>query len=112
VKGFSLLEIMIALAILAGVILTVLSSVNYHLSVVDRDREETVAVLLARTKLDDPSFKILDSGKGDFAPDWPAYSWETEIRPTEVPNINRAILTVSWNAEQRKISLVQYMAQQ
>lgn len=111
-KGFTLLEIMIALAILAGVILTVLSSVNYHLSVVDRDREETVATLLARTKLDDPTFQFQGAAKGDFAPDWPAYSWETEIRPTDVSGVNRAIFTVSWNAEKRKISFVRYVQQQ
>jgi prepilin-type N-terminal cleavage/methylation domain-containing protein len=33
VKGFTLLEVMIALAIMAGVILTVITSFNYHLSV-------------------------------------------------------------------------------
>jgi general secretion pathway protein I len=111
VKGFSLLEIMIALAILAGVILTVLSSVNYHLSVVSHDREETIAVLLARTKLDDPSFKVSEAGKGNFAPDWPDYSWETVIKPTNFQKVNRAIFTISWDAEQRKISFVQYVAQ-
>jgi general secretion pathway protein I len=111
VKGFTLLEIMIALAILAGVILTVLSSVNYHLSVVSRDREETIAVLLARMKLDDPLFKIREAGKGNFAPDWPGFSWQTEIKPTELPKVSRSIFTVSWNSEQRKISFVQYVAQ-
>lgn len=111
-KGFTLLEIMIALAIMAGVILTVISSFNYHLSVVDRDREETIAVLLARTKLDDPTFKRDEAGKGSFAPDWPDITWETVIKPTDLGIVKRAIFTVSWDAERRKISFVQYMAQQ
>ena len=110
-KGFTLLEIVIALAILAGVVLTVLGSVNYHLSVVDRDREETVAVLLARLKLDDPAFDPHVAGKGDFSPDWPDYAWETEIKPTTVQNINRSVFTVSWHAQQKKISFVQYVGQ-
>ena len=50
-RGFTLLEIMIALAIMAGVILTVITSFNYHLSVVSRDKEETIAVLLAGQNL-------------------------------------------------------------
>jgi general secretion pathway protein I len=111
VKGFTLLEIMIALAILAGTILTVICSFNYHLSVVDRDREETLAVLLARTKLDDPAFKRGEAAQGDFAPDWPGFSWETVIKPTDSPKVTRSIFTVSWHGEQRKISFVQYMAQ-
>jgi len=112
VKGFTLLEVMIALAIMAGVILTVISSFNYHLSVVDRDRAETIAVLLARTKLDDPAFKKGEAGKGSFAPDWPDITWETVIKPTDFEKLNRAIFTVSWDAERRKISFAQYVAQQ
>jgi general secretion pathway protein I len=53
VKGFTLLEVMVALAIMAGVVLTVISSVNYHLSLTARNNEETVALLLARAKLEE-----------------------------------------------------------
>jgi general secretion pathway protein I len=110
VKGFTLLEVMIALAIMAGVILTVINSFNYHLSAVNRDREETVAVLLARAKLDDPGFKAGEKEKGTFAPDWPGIAWETVITPTDFPGVNRLTLTVSWDGERRKVALVQYLA--
>ncbi len=113
-SGFTLLEVMIALAIMAGVILTVISSFNYHLSVVGRDREETIAVLLARAKLDDPGFNKNQSGKGNFAPDWPDISWEAVITPADIPGaaglLNQLTLTVSWDAERRKLALVQYVA--
>ncbi len=66
--GFTLLEVMIALAIMAGVILTVISSFNYHLSVVNRDRDETIAVILARAKLDDPGFQAERWGERDLRP--------------------------------------------
>lgn len=108
--GFTLLEVMIALAILAGVILTVISSFNYHLSVVDRDREETIAVLMGRAKLDDPDFKAVDGEKGNFAPDWPEIAWKTDIKSTEYPGVSRVSLTLSWNSERRKVELVQYTA--
>ncbi len=113
-KGFTLLEVMIALAIMAGVILTVISSFNYHLSVVSRDREETIAVLLARAKLDDPNFKPGEAGKGTFAPDWPGFTWETVITQAESPDaaglLNQLTLTVSWNEDRRKLTLVKYLA--
>jgi general secretion pathway protein I len=109
-RGFTLLEVMIALAIMAGVILTVISSFNYHLSMVERDRQETMAVLLARAKMDDPTFKPGDGGSGTFAPDRPDMTWKAESRQTEYPGINRVALTVSWDAEQRKVVLVQYVA--
>jgi general secretion pathway protein I len=108
--GFTLLEVMIALAIMAGVILTIISSFNHHLSVVNRDREETVAVLLARAKLDDPGFKASDGGKGTFAPDRPDIAWATDVKPTDYPGVNRVKFTVSWDTERRKFDLVQYVA--
>lgn len=109
-SGFTLLEVMVALAIMAGVILTVINSFNYHLSVVNRDWEETIAVILARAKLEDPEFKPGDAGKGTFAPDWPDIAWKTDIKPTDFPGVRRVILTVSWDAERRKVDLVQYLA--
>ena len=108
--GFTLLEVMIALAIMAGVILTVISSFNYHLSVVNRDREETIAVLLGRAKMDDPDFKPGDGGKGTFAPDWPEIAWKADSKPTDYPGVNRVTFTVSWDSERRKVDLVQYVA--
>jgi general secretion pathway protein I len=108
--GFTLLEVMIALAIMAGVILTVISSFNYHLSMVERDRQETMAVLLGRAKMDDPDFRPGEREKGTFAPDRPEIAWAVDIKPTDYPGVNRVILTVSWDSERRKVELVQYVA--
>ena len=108
--GFTLLEVMIALAIMAGVILTVISSFNYHLSMVERDRQETMAVLLGRAKMDDPDFRPDEREKGTFAPDRPEIAWAVDIKPTDYPGVNRVILTVSWDSERRKVDLVQYVA--
>ena len=109
-RGFTLLEVMIALAIMAGVILTVISSFNYHLSIVERDRQETMAVLLGRAKMDDPTFKPGDGGKGTFAPDRPEIAWAADMKPTDFPGVNRVALTLSWDSERRKVVLVQYVA--
>lgn len=108
-KGFTLLEVMIALAIMAGVIFTVISSFNYHLGIVTRDREETVAVLLARAKLDDPVVKTPEEKKGTFAPDWPGIAWEVTTTPTELPGLNRHTLTLSWDNTRRTLSLVRFL---
>ena len=107
-KGFTLLEVMIALAITAGVLLTVISSLNYHLSIVGHDTEETTAVLLGRAKLADPFFSQVVENKGTFAPDHPDLKWEREIVPADLPGLNRITLTVSWNDDKKKLSLVQY----
>jgi len=110
-RGFTLLEVMIALAIAAGVLLTVISSLNHHLSIVGQDAEETTAALVGRAKLDDPEFSKQTENKGTFAPDHPALKWEREITPTELPGLNRVRLTVIWNDDKNRLSLVQYAPQ-
>ncbi|MBI1922253.1 MAG: type II secretion system minor pseudopilin GspI [Geobacter sp.] len=106
-RGFTLLEVMVALAIMAGVILTVISAVNYHLSVAAADREETTAMLLARQKLGEMELAGKVEKEGTFAPERPEIRWETETTPTELPGVNRLTLTVKWGAG-KKLSLVQY----
>jgi general secretion pathway protein I len=103
---------MIALAIAAGVLLTVISSLNYHLSLVGQDAEETSAALLGRAKLDDPDFAKVSDNKGSFAPEHPELKWEREISEVpELPGVNRVTLTVSWNEDRNKLSLVKLALQ-
>lgn len=108
-RGFTLLEVMIALAILAGVVLTVIGAVNRHLEVAARDREETTALLLARGKLADPGFGRQETTMGTFAPTWPDYRWRRDVYPTELPGLSRLVLTVSWQDARRSLALVQYV---
>jgi len=108
VKGFSLLEVLIALAIMSGVVMTVIVSFNYHLGIVARDKGETEAVLLGRAKIDDPGFKLLPQGKGNFAPARADIAWEKKVSETEFPGIKRMTLTISWDSSKRNISLVRY----
>lgn len=107
-KGFTLLEVMIALAIAAGVLLTVISSLNHHLSIVGQDAEETTAALVGRAKLDDPEFSKVTETKGNFAPDHPALKWQRVVTQTELPGLNQVRLTVSWDDDRKKLSLVKY----
>ncbi len=108
-RGFTLLEVVIALAIMAGVVLTVISSFNYHLGVVSRDREETEAVLLARSKLEEPGFLQLQNRQGNFAPDRPDVTWKADTEPTDLPGLLRLVLTVTWGGGKRTLSLEQYV---
>jgi general secretion pathway protein I len=113
-KGFTLLEIMIALAIMTGVILTVISSFNYHLSLVTRDREDTTVLLLTRAKLEELELLKKDVGQGTetgtFEPDRPDISWKLEIAPTAIAFFKKLTLTATWGRERRQLSLVHYLA--
>ena len=106
---------MVALAIMAGVILTVISSVNYHLSLTTRNNEESIAVLLARSKLEELEFsdkqELLQGKEGTFAPGWPDYSWKAEITPSPVPVFKTLTVTVTWESQRRTLSLEHYLLQ-
>ena len=111
-KGFTLLEIMIALAIMAGVLLTVITSFNFHLGLAARDREETVAILLARAMLDDPAFAKMDRKDGTFAPEWPEIAWRADLVPAQFPGVDQLTFTVTWDNGGEKLSLVRYQVHQ
>ncbi|MDD2319020.1 MAG: type II secretion system minor pseudopilin GspI [Geobacteraceae bacterium] len=114
-KGFTLLEVMVALAIMAGVVLTVISSVNYHLSLTAQNNEETVALLLARAKLEELELlgkeELAQVKEGTFQPEWPDYSWKAEISTAPVPIFKSLTVTVTWGADRRNLSLEHYLLQ-
>lgn len=107
-KGFTLLEVLVALAILAGALTTVVVVFNHHLSLVVKDREETTAMLLVRAKLEEPGFLTTTATEGSFAPEQPDMVWKRQTTPTDYPGLQRFVLTVYWQNGQRTLSLVTY----
>ncbi len=106
--GFTLLEVLVALAILAGSLTSIVVIFNRHLSLAAEDRNETTALLLARAKLDDPAFLTADTAEGTFAPDRPDIHWKRKENPSDYPGLRRYTLTVSWQQGKRTLSLVTY----
>ncbi len=107
-RGFTLLEVLVALALLAGSITTLVVSFNYHLSVSLKDKEETTALLLGRALLDEPTFLGSSASEGTFAPDYPDTTWTRRTTPAQFPGLQRYVLTISWQQEKRSLSLVTY----
>ena len=115
-KGFTLLEVMVALAIMAGVILTVISSVNYHLSLTTRNNEETIALLLARENLKSWNSSINSNWRrgrrvllhrsGRIIPG--------RLRFPRLPVLifKTLTVTVTWGTQRRTLSLEHYLLQE
>ena len=107
-RGFTLLEVLIALALLAGVITTVVVSFNRHLTLATEDQEKTTALLLARAKMAEPEFLTSTTSEGSFAPGFPQISWKREQSASDYPGLKRYQLTVFWQANRRSLTLVTY----
>ncbi len=91
-RGFTLLEVMIAMAILATTLVVVFQSQSQSVSMTSRARFETTASLLAQSKMAEmeaakPEDVISDSG--DFDEDFPDYSWQVDVTETELKSLKR-----------------------
>lgn len=108
ISGFTLLEVMISLAIMAGVILTVLGSVNYHVGVIAGERDSTVMTLLARSRLTELEAAPAKS-EGTLAPQHPELSWKSDLQPADLPGLQKLIVRVRRNGDGREVVLVKYL---
>jgi general secretion pathway protein I len=91
-RGFTLLEVMIAMAILATTLVVVFQSQSQSVSMTSRARFETTASLLAQSKMAEmeaakPEDVISESG--DFDDDFPDYSWQVDVTETELKSLKR-----------------------
>jgi general secretion pathway protein I len=85
-RGFTLLEVMIAVTIIAIVLVAVLGSQSQSLSLANDAKFNTTAALLAQTKMAEVETENsldLSSTSGDFGEDFPEYQWEVNV--SEVP---------------------------
>lgn len=80
--GFTLLEVMIAVAIIALSFVSLLGSQSQSISIAGLSRFTTTAALLARQRLAElgtTSFADVESGEGDFKDDFADFHWQTEV---------------------------------
>jgi general secretion pathway protein I len=81
-EGFTLLEVMVAVAIIAISFVSLLSSQSQSISYAAISRFETVASLLTKQKLAEiqlAGFDELNAEQGDFEGDFADFHWQTEV---------------------------------
>ena len=81
-SGFTLLEVMVAVAIIAIALVAALGSQSQGVSLATEAKFITTSVFLAQGKM--AEFEIMEpddlgSESGDFGEDFPGYRWEVEI---------------------------------
>lgn len=101
--GFTLLEVMISLAIVGGLLVTLIYSLNYHLGIADRHRTVTVSTGLAKEKMYDME-KTPVAGKGRFAEPYAAFSYETNVRDSSFPGMSEISVVVTDGKESISLS--------
>ena len=87
-KGFTLLEVMIAMAILATVLVTVFHSQSQSIAMANESRALTTLALLAQSRMAEiEGRQDLSTGQttGNFGDDFPDYTWTANISQPQGP---------------------------
>ncbi len=108
-KGFVLVEILIALAILSTILISVISGVTSSVYVIAGMKNYTSAMLIAKSKMNDYILKNMRGTdiKGQKVKDYPGFSYSRVTKRFEHPLLgplpaNRTDIIVTWKERGRK----------
>lgn len=96
--GFSLLEVMISLAITGGLLITLIYTLNHHLGIAERQRTITDCTNLAKQKIHEME-KTPSTSKGQFESPYSVYSYETTVLNSAFPAMQEIKVIVSKDKE-------------
>lgn len=95
--GFTLLEVLISIAILATVLTAVLRLEKQSIDMGGIQKEVVVASILANNLMSEmelQDFPAVGNTNGDFGEDFPQYIWSREVAETFFEGVNEVKLTV------------------
>lgn len=101
-RGFTFIEILATLMLLAVVLPSVMAGVSISLAAADSAKRQAQASWLAHSKLTE---LLADEGAqranltGDFGADWPGFQWKAQLSDWDGSSLQQLDVTVSW--EQR-----------
>jgi len=104
-RGFTLIEILATLTLLAIVLPVVMKGLSLSLAAAGQARRQTEAMALAQTKLAE-----LVAGdqwqhvnlSGDFGAEWPTYRWAAQASAWEGTTLQELDVMVSWKQQNRQ----------
>jgi len=103
-RGFTLLEVLVSLAILSITLLLAYRVLSGAIAAEDRSERWTVASFLGESLVRESTAGWPDTGdaEGKFAAPMDSYSWKRSIRPAAHPEAREVHVTVTWSSEGRE----------
>lgn len=116
-RGFTLLEVMIALALVSIALVTLLSLSNRSISVQERLQRETQATLLAQHIMSLEAVQANGKSSGWqeqeewFEEPFAEYRWQVSYQDTIIPQVKQVTVAVLWGEAERneQVSLVSFL---
>jgi len=98
-SGFTLIEVMVALVILATSLVALLGLLNRDLTISSQINSLTKATLLGRQRMSEVmtgDFPEVGEDSGNFGLSYPGYTWRQEITETDFEQIRAVKVAVFW----------------
>ncbi len=101
-RGFTLLEVLIAMSIVALALVPLLGLHARNINLTIRDQNYTRATLLARDKISEIQYRAAVNGIGAVASDagpcegHPGFLYETDVQPTELETVRQVVVRIAW----------------
>lgn len=96
-RGFTLLEVMVALAIIATTLVTLLGTHAMSLNLAYKHKEQTLVGMFARQKMEEVlsmPYDSVESDSGSFGPGHPEYEWELEVEESDIENLKQVSIII------------------
>ncbi len=92
-RGFTLIEVMISLAILGGLLITLIYTLNYHLGIAERQFAVTNVANLAKEKVEEMENNPQE-GDGQFPEPYDVFHYSTEVKDSLFSGMQEIIVVV------------------
>lgn len=102
-KGFTLLEVMISLAIVGGLLITLIYTLTYQLGITERQFVVTNIVTFACEKMSEMR-KSPENRRGRFPEPYNGWSYETKVAATPLADISQITVAVEGGKERVVLS--------
>ncbi|MEO8604824.1 MAG: type II secretion system minor pseudopilin GspI [bacterium] len=101
--GFTLIEVIVAMTIVAVAFVGLLGLHNRNIAMIARDQDLTLATLLARQFITEmevvEQWPDTGTSRGQF-PNAPGFSWERDVQDTDLPTVRRVVVRVIFDERQ------------
>ena len=102
-SGFTLIEVMISLAIVGGLLITLIFTLSYNLGITDRQFTVTNITNLAKAKIDELELNPQET-KGRFPEPYDMLNYETKVNDSSFSGMSEIIVVVGDGKESITLS--------
>ena len=110
--GFTLVEVMVAMAILATTFIVLIGLQQRDISLQEYANRLTVATLLARERMmqfEMAGFPQIGEQTGEFLEEYRDYTWRGAVAPTPFGFVREVRVRVRWSGEEQGAELIAYL---